>query len=48
MNIIRNINDLKDNFDNINLINKTNYQQTYENLYATHLSNKTAITFKMI
>lgn len=45
MNIIRNINDLKDNFDNINLINKTNYQQTYENLYATHLSNKTAITF---
>lgn len=45
MKIIRNINALKDHFDNINLINKTNYQQTYENLYATHLSNETAITF---
>ena len=43
--IINNIKELESNKELFNNINITNYQQRYENIYAIHLSNKTAKTF---
>ena len=45
MKIINNIFELKKYKNEINKIKKVNYQQTYENIYCIHLSDKSAITF---
>lgn len=43
--IINNCQELTEYKKQIDNIPKTNYQQTYENLYAIHNSNETAVTF---
>lgn len=43
--IINNIEDLSKYKSLINSISKSNFQQTFENLYAIHYSNNTALTF---
>ena len=43
--VISSINELKKNKKLILRFRGTNYQQTYENLYAIHLSNRTAKTY---
>lgn len=45
MKVIKSLSELIKNKDKIVAMDKSNYQQTYENIYSIHLSNKTAITF---
>ncbi len=45
MKVIKSLSELINNKDKIIEMDKSNYQQTYENIYSIHLSNKTAVTF---
>lgn len=45
MKVIKSLSELINNKDKITVMEKSNYQQTYENIYSIHFSNKTAVTF---
>jgi len=45
MKVIESLSELINNKDKLVAMDKSNYQQTYENIYSIHLSNKTAVTF---